>query len=154
MLKEAVLQDFCNFFSWIEPIWVNDKQSKKVLLKKSLSWRYSQKTWLRAVWYCTALSRTLRSAQYYTAPSLTPRSITLRQVGKKEMSENPKLSNTAWSPTQRTEPNYFYFYFQKHIFPWLLEFMWFNFEKIQKYFENPKWLTLHRVRPSAVWYCA
>ena len=40
--KEAVSRDFRTlFFSWIEPIWVPDKQSKIVLLKNSFSRRYS-----------------------------------------------------------------------------------------------------------------
>ena len=79
MMRKIVLKRQCNeifwifFISWIEAIWAPDKQSKMVLLKNSFSRRYLQKTW-----YCTESD----SAQYHTAPSPTPRSITLRRVGK------------------------------------------------------------------------
>ena len=54
-LKRQCHEIFYNFFlSWIEPIWVTDKQSKMVFLKNSFSrrYRYTQKTWLRTLSHC------------------------------------------------------------------------------------------------------
>ena len=112
---------------------------------------YCARVGLRAVSHCAESDPT----QYHTAPS--------REI---EMSENPKLSNTARSWTPRSvilhrvgllavlactkSNNFLLFDFRKLIFPWLLESMWWYFEKISKI---QKWLTLHRVRVHAVWYC-
>ena len=80
LFKEAVSRDFLAFFSFIEPIWVPDKQCEMVSLKNSFSQRYSRKTLLCAVWYCAESD----SAQYHTAPS--------REI---EMSENCAKSDSA-----------------------------------------------------------
>ena len=85
--KKAVSRDFLAFFSLIQPIWVPDKQSKMVSLKNSFLRRYSQKTWLGAVWHCAESD----SAQYHTAPSReieiseNPNCLTMRQVGLRAM---------------------------------------------------------------------
>ena len=62
----SVTRFFAFVFSWIEPFWVPDKQSKMVLLKNSFSQDIRQKR---------------DSAQCYTARSRIPRSRTLRRVG-------------------------------------------------------------------------
>ena len=74
---------FAFFFSWIEPIWVPDKQSKMVSLKNLFWRRYSQKTWLCALYWAES-----DSPQYYTARSW-----------EIEMSKNPQLANSARSRT-------------------------------------------------------
>ena len=91
-------RDLLAFFSssLIQPIWFPDKQSKMVLLKNSFSWRYSQTTWLWAVWYCLE-SDSAHCAQYHTAQSWTLFSITLRVVGKFKWPKIQKKSHTARS---------------------------------------------------------
>ena len=128
---------FAFFFSWIEPIWVPDKQSKMVSLKNLFWRRYSQKTWLCALYWAES-----DSPQYYTARSW-----------EIEMSKNPQLANSARSRTLHSvilqgvqlrevlacaESNNFC-YFQKFQFPGLLGSLWWYLKKKNwKYFENPK----------------
>ena len=137
LLKEAVSRDFLQFFFMNRTIWIPDKQSKMVLLKYLFSWRYSQKTWLRAVWYCAESD----STQYHTAPSPTPGSITLRRVRKLKC---PKIQNcltlcgvglgAVWYCAESNN----FFDFQKLLFPWLLASMWWYFEKKSKIFRKSK----------------
>ena len=93
-------RDLLAFFSssLIQPIWFPDKQSKMVLLKNSFSWRYSQTTWLWAVWYCLE-SDSAHCAQYHTAQCAELDSVQYHTAQSREiqMSENPKKSHTARS---------------------------------------------------------
>ena len=83
-LKRQCQRIFFIFFSWIEPIWVPDKQSTMVSLKIRFRGDIQKKRGLCAVWYFAKLD----SAHCHTAPSGTLRSTTLRHVGKLKCSKN------------------------------------------------------------------
>ena len=138
-------------FSWIEPIWVRDKQSTMLLLKSLFLRIYSQKTWLGAVWYWAELD----SVQYHTVPSPKIQNcLTLRGVGLSAVRYCAKSDYSTHSVSlRRVKP--FFLDFRKLIFPWLLESMWWYFEKkIENISKIQDWLTLRQVRLGAVWYCA
>ena len=119
-------------FSFIQPIWVPNKQSKVVLLKNSFSRRYSWKTWFCAVSHWAEIE--MFENPNHTALSRTPRSVILRGA---ESNNFFFLSKTSITMTFR-------------IYEYVMIFR----KKFENILKIQKWLTLRRVRLHAMWYCA
>ena len=122
LLKVVVSRDFWHFLLY--PTWAPDKHAKMVLLKESLSWRYSRNKWLHSDYHCaeldSALTNTARSHKNKFAEIhnwLTLRGVEFFELATEILLENEKVSKTvfvclkymshqknalAWSPLKCT----------------------------------------------------
>ena len=101
LLKVVVSRDFWHFLLY--PTWAPDKQAKMVLLKESLSWRYSRNKWLHSDYHCaeldSALTNTARShknkfAEIYNW--LTLRGVEFFELAIEILLENEKVSTSVF----------------------------------------------------------
>ena len=101
IFKVALSQDLLDFFSWSDPIWVPDKQSKMVLLKNAFSWRYSRKTWLGAVLYCTHWAEST-NLFWFSKTSIFRTFRIYVMIFRKIVENISKIQNWLWLPGSKS----------------------------------------------------